>query len=70
MYHTIKYSDDEISLTDLVQGKKFKLNEVVLRKNLYVPIIRVRTTLKQQPLTKFMVDASKVWGTFIVVVRI
>lgn len=48
-YYTIKFSDDRMSWTALVQGKKLKLDEEILGKILDVPIIGVETILKNNP---------------------
>lgn len=65
----MKFSDDVLNLTALVQGKKLKLDEESLGKILDVPTVGVRTVIKQQPSTEFMIDASKVGGTFVAGVR-
>lgn len=48
---------------------EIKLDEETLGKILDVPTIGVRTIVKQQPSTEFMIGASKVGGTSIAGVR-
>lgn len=68
-YYTTNFSEDGLSLTAQVQGKKIELDKEALGIILDVAIMGMRTVGKQQPSTEFMVEASKVGGTSIAGVK-
>lgn len=68
-YYIIDFSKDGISLNAQVQEKPIKLDEETLGKILDVPIVGVRTMVKQQPTTKFMINVPKMGGTSITAVK-
>lgn len=42
IFYTIKFAEDGLSLTAIMQGIKIKLNEKILGSDLYIPIVRVK----------------------------
>ncbi|KAF3679782.1 hypothetical protein FXO38_02605 [Capsicum annuum] len=67
--YSIDFSDDGLSLSSQMQGKDIRLDEENLGEIMDVPIIGVKTVVKQQPTTKFMIESSRIDGTSITAVK-
>lgn len=57
-FYAIKFVEDGLSLSALVQGIKIKLDEEILGMSLDIPIIGVRFVKNQQPSVEFMQTAT------------